>query len=111
MRACHQAAWACRAGSGQSDAASRGICHSSQDCVKGRAQRFQRGLRLLPQHVDLGVVGDRFQGDVGGAFVDKTLAQVVVHRRIGSGSASEATFLCTALAAVGQKIERVFRRH
>ena len=40
------------------------------------AQRFQCFLEFLPNDIDLGVVGDGLEGDVGHPFIDKTLANV-----------------------------------
>ncbi len=52
------------------------------------AQRVQRGLPLLPDHVDLGVVGDGLQRDVRHALVDEALPDVATDRRfrrLGAG--------------------------
>ena len=68
-------------------------------------------LPLLPDVVDLGVVGDRLQRDVRHALVDEALADIVVGRRVGGGVAGELGFLRAALAAVGEQIPRIARRH
>ena len=44
--------------------------------IEPGAQGLQRLLPLLPDHIDLGVVGDRLQRDVRDALVHKTLADV-----------------------------------
>ncbi len=114
MRACHHSACARRASAGQAAPASRGICHSSQVSPRaalGGALRFERALRVLPQHVDLGVVGDGFQGDVRRAVVDEALPQVTLGGRIGRLGAGELRFLGAPLAAIGQQVIGVARGH
>ena len=49
--------------------------------VERGAQRFEHRLPLLPDDVDLGVVGDRLQRDVRHALIDEALADIVVGRR------------------------------
>ena len=59
----------------------------------------------LPQHVDLGVVGDGFKRDVGSAFVDEALAEVVVGRGCrGLDLPEELGLLGPAFAAVGKQV-------
>ena len=79
--------------------------------VQRGAQRFQRGLRGLPQHVDLGVVGDGFQRDVRRAVVDEALPQVALNGAVGCGLAGELGFLGAALAAVGEQVIGVAGGH
>ena len=49
------------------------------------AQRFQHFLILFPDHVDLGVVGDGFEGDMRHALIDEALADVAA-RGLGRGA-------------------------
>ena len=46
--------------------------------VEAFAQRFKRFLKFLPDHVDLGVVGNRFERDMRHSLVDKALTDVAV---------------------------------
>ena len=58
-------------------------------------QRFQRPLELLPDDVNLGVVGDGLERDVGYALVHETLADVIVGGRFrGCLAASAASLIC-----------------
>ena len=50
--------------------------------IEPGAQRLQRLLPLLPDHIDLGIVGDRLQRDVRHPLVDKALADVAARRRL-----------------------------
>ena len=68
------------------------------------SQRLQSRLKLLPDHVDLGIVSDGLERDVGHAFVDETFADVpsgLVFRR---DFASEFRFLLDSLGRVGQQV-------
>ena len=57
------------------------------------AQRFELRLELLPDHVDLGIVGDGFERDVRRALVDEALADVAVRRlRLGRELAGDLRF-------------------
>jgi hypothetical protein len=82
IRACHQSACVLFAASGHFGSASRGISHSCHCFATAEllAQRLQLGLPLLPDHVDLGVVGDGLQRDVGHPLVDEPLAHALVGR-------------------------------
>ncbi len=44
------------------------------------AQRLQLRLPLVPDHIDLGVVGDGFERDVRHALIDEAVADVAVYR-------------------------------
>jgi hypothetical protein len=68
-------------------------------------------LRLFPDHVDLGIVGDGFQGDVRGALVDEALADVAVGGGVGLDLAGDFLFLRAALTAVGEFVIGIFRAH
>ena len=74
-------------------------------------QRLQRLLELLPDHVDLGVVGDGLERDVGHALVHETLSDVVVGRRFRRRLARDLAFLLPPLRAVGEEVIRVARGH
>ena len=72
---------------------------------------IERGLPLLVDQVDLGVVGDGFQRDVRHAFQHEALADVAVERSVRRGARSEFRFLRGAFAAVAQQVGRVARGH
>ena len=57
-----------------------------------RKQRLNRLLPFLPDHVDLGVVGDGFEGDVGHALVHEPVADVVVGGHFGGRLAGDLGF-------------------
>ncbi|MBS1225690.1 MAG: hypothetical protein H6R24_2368 [Proteobacteria bacterium] len=75
------------------------------------AQRFQRLLPLVPDHINFGVVGDGFQGDVGDALVDEAMADVAVGGMRTGDAAGDFGFLELAFAGVGQQVERIARAH
>ena len=63
------------------------------------AQRFQRRLELLPDDVDLGVVGDGLERDVRHALIDEALADVAVGRSLdGTECVTSASFELAVLA-------------
>ena len=72
----------------------------AEGSVEGGAQGFERGLRLLLQHVDLGVVGDGFESDVRRALIDEAVADVVMGGRIRLHAAGDGLFLRAAFNAV-----------
>ena len=74
-------------------------------------QRLQRFLKSLPDHVDLGVVGDGLEGDVGDALVHEPLADVVVGGCFRGDLTGERGFLDLADAAVGEQVVRVTGAH
>ena len=96
MRACHQSAWM-PASEGVPDARTTFWKPPSvpmrrkfardfpflpiliESRVQLDAQRLQLGLPLVPDDVNLGVVGDGFERDVRHAFVDEAMANVPVH--------------------------------
>jgi len=51
---------------------------SYEDFIELFAQGLQGLLPLAPEDVDLGVVGDGFQRDVGHALIDETVAEVAL---------------------------------
>ena len=63
--------------------ASRGISHSCQVFLSAAfsvlAQRLQFRLPLVPDDIDLRVVGDGFERDVRHALIDEAVADVSVH--------------------------------
>ena len=115
MRASHHLACGSLAEAGAPAGSSRGICHSSQVLaergVERGAQRLEHRLPLLPDVVDQRIVGDRLQRDVRHALIDEALADVVVDRRVGGHALGQLRFLGAALAAVGEQIPRIARRH
>ena len=48
----------------------------SADFVKLLSERFELFLPLVPDDIDLGVVGDRLEGDVRHALIDEAMADV-----------------------------------
>ena len=51
--------------------------------VQRLAQRLQLALPCLPDHVDFGIIGNRFQLDMRHALIDEALADVLESWRIG----------------------------
>ena len=94
----HARPWQRRA---TSSSASRGISHSSHVLPSASLSAARSGssasCHLLPDHVDLGVVGDRFQRDVRHALIDEALADVAVRRRRSRGGARDLRLLHAAL--------------
>jgi hypothetical protein len=76
--------------------------------VRSGSQRF---LPVLPDHVDLGVVGDRLQRDVRNPFVDEALADIAVSRGFLRRRASDLALFALPLGAVGEQVIRVARAH
>ncbi len=75
------------------------------------AQRLQLLLERVPDDIDLGVVGDGFQGDMGHALIDKTVADAAAGGLAGRSAAGDFGFLELAVAAVGQQVIRIARAH
>jgi hypothetical protein len=71
-----------------------GLLHSF---VQLLAQRLERPLPALPDHVDLRVVGDGLQRNVRGVFVDKTVPNVIGKRSVRGWLASDLPFLIGSL--------------
>ena len=78
---------------------------------KRLAQRLQCLLPLLPDHVDLGVVGNGLERDVGYALVHEPLPDVVVGGRVGGCPASDLGFFELSVAAVGEQVVGIARAH
>jgi hypothetical protein len=68
-------------------------------------------LPFVPDHVDLGVVGDGFQGDVRHTLINETVADVALHRLGAGGRAGDFGFLDLALTRVGQQVKRITCAH
>ena len=115
MRASHQSACAAVASAGQPSPASRGISHSSHCLAEGGVEPGAEGLQgllpRLPDHVDLGIVGDGFQGDVRHALVDEALADVAAGGRFRRRTLRDLGFLALPLGAVGEQIPGIARAH
>ena len=79
--------------------------------VQRLAQRLQRRLPLLPDDIDLGVVGDGLEGDVRHALVDEAVADVAVDRLRGGRGAGDFGFLELAFAGIGQQVVGIARAH
>ena len=75
------------------------------------AQRFQLLLMPLPDHVDLGVVGDRLKRDVRHALVNEALPDIAVRREFGRRLAGDFGFLLASLRTVRQKIVWIASAH
>ena len=99
----------------QDSSASRGISHSSQAVCLGLVQIVPEGfelfLELVVDNVDLGVVGDGAEGDVGHTLVDEPLADVAVGGHFRGGTAGKLGFLELAVAAVGENVVGIPRAH
>ncbi len=68
-------------------------------------------MKSLPDHIDLGVVGDRLEGDVRHALIDESLADVAAHRRRGRDPAGQFALFDLALAAVGEEVIGIAGAH
>ena len=84
---------------------------SVQSGVQLRPQRLQRLLPSFPDDVDLGVVGNRLERDVGYAFVDEPLPNIAVRGGFGRCNAGDLGFLALSLGAVGQQVPRIACAH
>ena len=79
--------------------------------VERGAQRLEHRLPLLPDVVDQRIVGDRLERDVRHALIDEALADIVMDRRVRGRAPAELGLLRAALAAVGEQIPGIARRH
>src|SRR5215472_4753824 len=73
------------------------------------AQRLQHTLPLVPDDVDLSVVGDGLEGDVRHAFVDESEANVAVNGLRTRRSVGYFGLLELAFAGISQQVIRVAR--
>ena len=83
----------------------------AQRLVDLLTQRFKHLLELVPDDVDLGVVGNGLQRDVRHALVDKTLANVAERGLAGGHCAGDFGFLDLAFAAVGEQVKGIAGAH
>ena len=115
MRASHQSACAAVASAGQpSPCLARDfplLPLLAEGGVEPGAEGLQGLLPRLPDHVDLGIVGDGFQGDVGHALVDEALANVAAGGCLRRRALRDLGFLALPLGAVGQQIPGIARAH
>ena len=72
----------------------------AKHAVQLLSEGFQVLLRVLPDDVDLRVVGDVSQGDVGHPLVDEPLANIVVRGGFRGGPALDLRLLDLPVAAV-----------
>ena len=72
---------------------------------------FQPPLEVLPDDVDLDVVGDGAQGDVRHALVDEALADVAVAGGFGGGLTLDLGLFQLAGAAVGEQVVGIAGAH
>src|SRR3546814_6197419 len=79
--------------------------------VERLAQRFQLELELVPDHVDLCVVGDALERDVRHALIDEAVTKIATHRLAAGQAAGDLGFLDLAFAAVRQQVVRIARAH
>ena len=79
--------------------------------VEPGAEGLQGLLPRLPDHVDLGIVGDGFQGDVRHALVDEALADVPAGRCLRRRALRDLAFLALPLGAVGEQVPGIARAH
>jgi len=74
-------------------------------------ERLQGPLELFPDHVDFGVVGNGFQGDVRNSFINEPLTNAPMGRYFGGRLARELGLLELAVPAVGQQVIGVASSH
>ena len=115
MRCSHHCRWSAVASSGHDPSASRGISHSSHAVSSARFSSSRSGssfsLVLLPDDVDLGVVGDVPQGDVGHPLVDEPLPHVAVGGHLRRGAAGKLRLLELPVLAVGEGVVGIAGAH
>ena len=75
------------------------------------AQRLQLRLPLVPDDIDLRVVGDGLERDVRHALIDKAVADVSLHGLRTRRGAGDFGFLELAFAGIGQQVKRITRAH
>ena len=74
-------------------------------------QRLEHCLPFLPDVVDQRIIGDQLRVMCGNAFIDETLANIIVNRRVGRHALGKFRFLGAALAAVGKQVPGIARGH
>ncbi len=76
------------------------------------AQRLQLCLPLVPDDVDLGVVGDGFERDVRHALIDEALADVAMRRLRADGAVRvTSASLSWPSRRIGEQVIRIARAH
>ena len=75
------------------------------------AQGFQRGLVVVENDVDLGVVGDGLQCDVRYALIDEALADRALRRALGTCLARQFGLLLPSLGRIRQQVVRIAGAH
>ena len=83
----------------------------AQRGVQPFPQRLQPLLVILPDHVDLGIVGDRPQRDMRHAFINEALADVAVAERFRGRLAFDLGLLQLPGAAVGEQVVGIAGAH
>src|SRR5207302_2062566 len=66
---------------------------------------------MLPDHVDLGVVYDRFERDMRHALIYETMADVPLHGLGARRGVSDLSFLHLPIGGISQQVEWVARAH
>ena len=79
--------------------------------VEPGAEGLQRLLPRLPDHVDLGIVGDGFEGDVRHALVDEALPDFAAGRCLRRRALRDLSLLALPLGAVREQIPGIARAH
>ena len=79
--------------------------------VQRFTQRLQLRLPLVPDDIDLRVVGDGFERDVRHALIDEAVADVPMHRLRTRRGAGDFGLLELAFAGIGQQVKRIARAH
>jgi len=74
-------------------------------------ERLKCFLELLPDHVDLRVVGDGLERDVRHTLIHKALPDVAVGRRLGWLRAADLRFLELSISAIGQQVVGIASAH
>ena len=69
------------------------------------AQRLQIGLPLVPDDINLRVVGDGLERDVRHALIDEAVTDVPLHRLRTRRGAGDFGFLDLAFARIGQQVK------
>ena len=82
-----------------------------QSSIQRGAERLQFPLVFLVDNVDLGVVGDVPQGDVGHALVHEALADVAVGGHLRRVAPGQLGLLDLSVPAIGQDVVGVTGAH
>ena len=79
--------------------------------VQFGAQGLQRLLPFLPDHIDLGIVGDRFEHNVWDALIDEALTNVAARRRRSRHGVRYLGLLGLSFRRVGKVVIGVLGAH